>query len=108
MSGAQIIDLWIEVHASEIHEMVEFVVRSDNWSTAPNSGAWVDFESDIAWARITVWPEGQADLEIVDAKTSENVFWRHCDDLRDEIIEEWFSAFKDLFKTVGGVKGSRR
>lgn len=91
MTPAEFIDEWIDSNAPAIAASGIAVVRADNWGHLAQ-GSWVELEGPRAWGRITVWPEGSAEFEIVDVETRDTVFASRADDVRLGGVNEWSLA----------------
>jgi hypothetical protein len=85
------VDDWLEKKGVRI--LAQFsLTKSENWSHRHQQGAWFDLEGLNAWGRVTFWPDGKADMEVLDVKTGETKFYWAGKTLCDNDLAEWLSA----------------
>ncbi len=67
------LDEWLSVNSARLDAYALTVTRSENWDQASKDGSWFDLEGMGAWGRLTFWPNGRADIEIIDVATTRTV-----------------------------------
>lgn len=88
-------DEWLEEHAARLGAARLHVTRSENWPQRAGQGAHFDLEGDNAWGRVTFWPNGVADMAVLDARTGESICWWVGMKFWDADLAEWLEALEE-------------
>jgi hypothetical protein len=91
---AKLLEDWLTANRARIdaHELV--ATRSENWASSSQEGVWLDLEGGCAWGRVTFWPNGRADMEVLDVATTLAVASWHGLALESAQLEEWLTALE--------------
>lgn len=65
--------------------------------TSTNHSAYLDVETDMKMARVTLWDFGSCDLEAIDADSGAQVFWKTY------TFSDWDAARQVIEEFVKGV-----
>jgi hypothetical protein len=82
---------WLSTNSARLDAYALTVTRSENWNQASEHGSWFDLEGAGAWARLTFWPNGRADIDIIDVATARTVKSSSDVALNADRLEDWLT-----------------
>jgi hypothetical protein len=62
--------------------------------------SYVDLENEVCYARITVWENGNCDIEALDIESGENIFWIHLEIVDTADIDAAFNLILEKMTSV--------
>lgn len=65
-----ILEDWLAANRARVSAQELVTTRSENWASSSQDGGWLDLEGARAWGRVTFWPNGRADMEVLDVTTT--------------------------------------
>lgn len=86
------LDEWLLTNSARLDARGLTVTRSESWGQASQQGLWFDLEGARAWGRVTLWPYGKADIEIIDAETTRSVKSSPDVALNSDRLDDWLAA----------------
>jgi hypothetical protein len=85
------LDEWLSANSARLSAYALTVTRSENWDQSSTDGSWLDLEGIDAWGRLTFWPNGRADIEIIDVATTHTVRSSSGITLDADRLEGWLT-----------------
>ncbi|MEO6473605.1 hypothetical protein [Luteolibacter sp.] len=69
---------------------------------SPKSAMWLDFETDDAIGRVTLWESGECDMEVLDATTGGDLLREHYE---FKTTEEFFATYPKVPLLLRKMRG---
>lgn len=91
----EVMKSWLDSRSQALAER-DIAVMLSNSSAEDSASSGIDFDSRERVGRVTAWEAGHCDLEVLEAKTGDQISWSHqdgvgvcdIDDLLDRFIEK--------------------
>ena len=91
MALTELFRQWFDEWSRESDTAAFFFVKN------ANNSAYLDVETDVKMARVTLWDLGNCDLEVIDVDSGSQIYWKTY------MFNDWVSARPIVEKFVNEV-----